>query len=71
MEMSGVDDTSLQPVHARHRWFQRSIVWGARLADVLSEAPEGYMVLDLRKFHEVEPTEPVEGFPYRAEVERG
>jgi inward rectifier potassium channel len=55
LEVIGTDDTSLQPVHARHTWFAGSVAWGARLADVLSETPEGDMVLDLRHFHEVVP----------------
>lgn len=55
LEVVGIDDTSLQPVHARHTWFPGSVVWGARLADVLSETPDGDVILDLRKFHEVIP----------------
>jgi inward rectifier potassium channel len=55
LEVVGVDDTSLQPVHARHTWFAGSVSWGARLADVLSETPNGDMILDLRHFHEVVP----------------
>jgi inward rectifier potassium channel len=56
LEVSGIDDTSLQPVHARNTWFADSVAWGARLADVLSETPDGDMLLDLRKFHEVVPS---------------
>ena len=55
VEVVGVDETSLQPVHSRHTWFAGSVAWGARLADVLSETPEGDMILDLRNFHEVIP----------------
>jgi inward rectifier potassium channel len=55
LEVVGVDDTSLQPIHARHTWFAGSVAWGARLADVLSETPNGDMILDLRHFHEVVP----------------
>jgi inward rectifier potassium channel len=62
--VSGVDDTSLQPVHARHKYTDAAIVWGARHADVLSEAEDGVLVLDLRKFHDLAPTERTEGFPY-------
>jgi inward rectifier potassium channel len=65
-DLAGTDDTSLQPVHARRTWMHGSIVWGARLADVLSETPDGHMLLDLHRFHELTPTEPVEGFPHRA-----
>jgi len=63
----GTDETSLQPVHAQHTWMAGSIVWGARLADILTETPDGKLVIvDLALFHELAPTEPVAGFPYRA-----
>jgi inward rectifier potassium channel len=55
LEVVGVDDISLQPVHARHTWFANQVAWGARLADVLSDLPNGDMQLDLRNFHEVVP----------------
>lgn len=60
----GTDDTSLQPVHARRRYLTSEILWGARHADVLSEDDAGNVILDVRRFHDVEPTDPVEGFPY-------
>jgi inward rectifier potassium channel len=62
--VSGVDDTSLQPVHARHKYTDEAIVWGARHADVLSEAEGGVLVLDLGKFHEITPTAQTPDFPY-------
>ncbi len=62
--VSGTDDTSLQPVHARRTYEARDIVWGARYADVLSELPDGNLVLDVRRFHDIEPTRPTEAFPY-------
>ena len=66
----GVDDTSLQPVHARHRYEHQEIVWGARHADILSEEPDGTIVVDMRNFHEIVPTAPTDGFPYPA-VDQG
>jgi inward rectifier potassium channel len=60
----GIDDTSLQQVHARARYLDREVVWGARHADVLSEDRDGNLVLDVRRFDDIEPTEPIEGFPY-------
>jgi inward rectifier potassium channel len=64
----GTDDTSLQPVHARKRYFDHEIVWGARHADILSEDDSGNLILDVRKFHDIVPTTPIDGFPYpRAE----
>jgi inward rectifier potassium channel len=69
--VSGVDDTSLQPMHSRHLYTDEAIVWGARHADVLSEA-EGRLVLDLRRFHELTPTAPTAEFPYSlAEAPQG
>jgi inward rectifier potassium channel len=53
LEVVGLDETSLQPIHALHRWFANSIAWDSRLADVLSETPEGDIVLDLHHFHDV------------------
>jgi inward rectifier potassium channel len=62
----GVDDTSLQPVHARKRYLDHEIVWGARHVDILSEGEDGTLVLDVRKFHDLAPTEPTADFPYPA-----
>jgi inward rectifier potassium channel len=63
LAVAGVDETSLQPVHARHTWVAQEIAFGARLADVVSETPEA-LLLDLRRFHDLEPTAPAPGFPY-------
>ena len=60
----GTDDVSLQTVHASHRYFAKDIVWGAKLADVLSETSDGNMLLDLSRFHDVEPTVATPDFPY-------
>jgi inward rectifier potassium channel len=60
----GVDDTSLQPVHARKRYLSSDIIWGARHADILHEDPLGTLVIDLTKFHEVVPTAPIESFSH-------
>jgi inward rectifier potassium channel len=64
LAVSGTDETSLQPVHAQHVWIHTSIVWGTRLADILSETPDGNVVLDLRRFHELTPAQQLPGFPY-------
>jgi inward rectifier potassium channel len=64
LAVTGTDETSLQPVHAQHTWIHSSIVWGTQLADVLSETPEGDVVLDLRRFHDLAPAERIPGFPY-------
>lgn len=63
----GTDDTSLQPVHARHRYQCEDLVWGARPADVLSETPDDKLVLDLTRFHDVVATAPTAAIPKRAQ----
>jgi inward rectifier potassium channel len=60
----GTDDTSLQPVHARQRYLDSEILWGARHADILSEDPQGRILVDVRNFHKVVPTLPTDTFPY-------
>lgn len=60
----GTDDVSLTPVHAQKQYVHADVVWGARHADILSELPSGDLVLDLRRFHDVVPTEPTASFPY-------
>jgi inward rectifier potassium channel len=64
VNLVGTDDTSLQPVHARARYTDTEVLWGARHADILGENAQGQLVLDVRRFHEVEPTLAIEGFPY-------
>jgi inward rectifier potassium channel len=64
VSLAGIDDTSMQPVHAAHRYSDAEILWGARHADVLSEASDGTLVLDIGKFHDVVPTERTADFPY-------
>jgi inward rectifier potassium channel len=66
ISVMGLDDTSLQPVHAQSVYSDGAIVWGARLADVLSEEANGDVVLDLHKFHEIVSTAAQEGIPYPA-----
>jgi inward rectifier potassium channel len=66
VNLVGTDDTSLQPVHARRRYQEHEIVWGARHADILTEDQDGNIVMDVRRFHDIDPTEPLEGFPYPA-----
>jgi inward rectifier potassium channel len=51
----GFDDIAMQTVYAKHTYFARDILWDTRLSDVLTELPDGNLVLDLEKFHEVEP----------------
>jgi inward rectifier potassium channel len=63
VEVMGIDDVSLQPVFARQNYMHTNVVWGARPADAITET-QSEMIVDLRKFHDLEPTEATDGFPY-------
>jgi inward rectifier potassium channel len=60
----GLDDALMQTVHGSKVYYAQNIVFGARLADVLSEGTNGTLILNLRKFHEIEPSVPTSTFPY-------
>ena len=62
--MVGLDETSMHTVHASYQYYAREIAWGARFADILSEAGEGVLVLDLSKFHETVPSQRTKDFRY-------
>jgi inward rectifier potassium channel len=64
VQVVGLDDASMQTIHAAHHYFTHDIRWGCRLADVLSEVDGQHLVLDLRRFHDLVPTEPTLDFPY-------
>jgi len=50
-------------VFARQSYMHTNVVWGARPADAITET-QAEMIVDLRKFNDLEPTEATEGFPY-------
>ena len=64
VSVAGVDDTTVQPVHAQYTYPNEAIVWGKRHTDVLSELPDGTLALDVRKFHETVDCEATDAFPY-------
>jgi inward rectifier potassium channel len=53
--ITGTDDISLQPVHARHTYYYDEIAWNSRHKDILREDGAG-LVLDLTRFHDIEPS---------------
>ena len=57
VSMTGIDAVFMQTVYARHSYFARDIIYGARLTDVMRQEPQGGFVIDYGKFDEVETTE--------------
>lgn len=66
--VSGMDDTWMQTVHATHHYSAQQVAYGYRLVDVLSESGN-VITLDLAKFHDLEPAQPLPSFPYPRALE--
>ena len=57
LNVGGVDDSSAQRLQARKLYFHRAILWRHHYRDMASVSPEGRLVIDYSKFHEVVPEE--------------
>ena len=51
----GIDGTTMQTLHARHRYLPEDFKFGARYADMLSPKPDGRVQLDYTRLHETVP----------------
>jgi inward rectifier potassium channel len=56
--VAGTDETSMQTVHARHTYSANELKHGHRMVDSVMEMDDGSMLVDMRKFHLVEPLGP-------------
>jgi inward rectifier potassium channel len=55
LNISGIDDSSAQNLHARKLYAHDAIRWNHRFRDITSTSPQGRLVIDYSKFHDVEP----------------
>lgn len=55
VSVSGLDETTRGPVFAAHNYTDARIRWDHRFVDVLSTRADGRIVIDVRRFHEIEP----------------
>ena len=53
LNLSGVDDSSAQQLHARRVYGHRDIRWQHRYRDITSTSPAGRLLIDYSLFHEV------------------
>jgi inward rectifier potassium channel len=51
----GIDGTSSQNIHGRHRYLPEQIRFGYRYADMLKPKPDGRLELDFSRLHDVTP----------------
>ncbi|NJN29264.1 MAG: ATP-sensitive inward rectifier potassium channel 10 [Synechococcales cyanobacterium RM1_1_8] len=55
VSLSGLDETIMQPIHARHTYAAEDIRWDHRFVDMIYEAGGGDRFIDYRYFNLVEP----------------
>jgi inward rectifier potassium channel len=55
LNVSGVDDNSAQHLYARKLYSYADILWRHRFRDITSISPQGRLVIDYHKFHDVVP----------------
>ncbi len=57
LNVGGVDDSSAQQLYARHVYSAADLRWRHRYRDITSVSPQGRLLLDYTKFHDVVPEE--------------
>jgi inward rectifier potassium channel len=57
--LSGNDETLADRIYARHSYGPDDILWNRRFVDVLSATPGGRRVVNLHRFHDTDPVEPI------------
>jgi inward rectifier potassium channel len=53
LNVSGIDDSSAQNLHARKLYYHTDIRWQHRYQDITSISPQGRLLIDYGKFHDV------------------
>jgi inward rectifier potassium channel len=53
LNVSGIDDSSAQHLHARKLYYHTDIRWRHRYHDITSISPQGRLLIDYGKFHDV------------------
>jgi inward rectifier potassium channel len=52
VSLSGMDETVVQPIHARHTYTASDIRWNHHLVDIFHDNSDGYRYLDYSRFHQ-------------------
>ncbi|WP_445628900.1 ion channel [Nostoc sp. DSM 114167] len=57
VSLSGIDETVVQVVHARHSYSANEILWNNQFVDIIYHTPDGNRYIDYNRFHDVLPLE--------------
>jgi inward rectifier potassium channel len=55
LNVSGIDDSSAQHLYARKLYYHTDIRWQHRFRDITSISPQGRLLIDYGKFHDIVP----------------
>jgi inward rectifier potassium channel len=55
LNISGIDDSSAQHLYARKLYYHTDIKWKHRFRDITSISPQGRLLIDYGKFHDIVP----------------
>ena len=55
ISLTGVDETVVQVVHARHRYTANEILWNYRFVDIFHHTSDGHRYVDYTHFHDILP----------------
>ncbi len=55
VSLSGIDETVMQVIHARHTYGVQDILWNNRFRDIFHETSDGQRYLDYQHFHHADP----------------
>lgn len=55
--LSGLDETVMQVIHARHIYAAQDVLWNNRFVDIFHDTEDGHRYLDYNCFHNVVPLE--------------
>jgi inward rectifier potassium channel len=55
LNVSGIDDSSAQHLYARKLYYHTDIKWKHRFRDITSISPQGRLLIDYGKFHDIVP----------------
>ena len=53
--LTGIDETFVQPIHARYSFVAEDLRWNMRFVDILGWTKDGRRAVDFRRFDEVVP----------------
>ena len=68
VSLTGIDETFSQTIYARYYYSAEDIIWGARLADIITRTPDGEFQLDFARYDQIVPAALPQPEPIGSEI---